>query len=245
MNFYSAKIWILLRLLVLSTIVLLYTEANAAGGKEQRPRCDYAEYQRLPLTKKLHGVDGALVIMRDRSILTAEQYSFDDHETSCNARLYLVGSNNKRIETHKMERPIAKIETVNLISGRPDSFSLMVDYSAGFGSYSGPGTKFFDVVAGRIKWVHAKAEKTGKTEEIHVAQTLKTEWKLFSYGKNNDILEIRCRPAFKDKSDDTFEVTYNRYRFNGHNWTHYSRSEDGFWENEGDFPEESLFPPEK
>jgi hypothetical protein len=244
MKFYSAKIWILLRLLVLSTILLLHTgKANAAGSKEQRARCDYVEYQRLPLTKKLHGVDGALVIMRDRSILTAEQYSFDDHETSCNARLYLEGSNKKRIETHKMERPIAKIETVNLIGGRPDSFSLTVDYSAGSGSYSGPGTKFFDVVAGRIKWVHAKDEKTRKTEEIHVAQTLKTEWKLFPYGKNQDILEIRCRPAFKNKSDDAFEVTYSRYRFNGHDWIHYIRSEDGFWENEGNFPKESLFPP--
>jgi len=239
----SAKIWILLRLLVLSTIVLLHTgKADAAGGKEQRSICDYVEYQRLPLTKKLHGIDGTLVIMRDRSILTAEQYSFDDQETSCNALLYLEGSNNKRIESHNMERPIAKIETVNLIGGRPKSFSLMVDYSAGSGSYSGPGTKFFDVVAGRIKWVQAKDEKNNKIEEIHVAKTLKTEWKLFPNGKNHDILEIRCRPTFKDKSDDTFEVTYNRYRFIGQDWIHYSRSENGFWENEGEFPKESLFP---
>jgi hypothetical protein len=240
----SATMRILPCLLVLSTIVLLHTgKTNAAVGKAQRPSCDYVEYQRLPLNKELHGIDGALVIMRDRSILSAEQYSFDDNETSCNARLYLEGSNNKRIEAHEMERPIAKIEAVNLLSGSPSSFSLTVDYSAGVGSYSGPGTRFFDVVMGKIKWVYAKDEKTGRSEEIHVARTLKTDWKLFPHGKNQDILEIRCRPAFKDKSEDTFETTYSRYRYNGREWIHYSRSEDGFWENEGDFPKESLFPP--
>lgn len=230
-------------LLALSTVLVLNTgEANAAGGNEPQPKCDYVEYQRLPLTKQ-HGIDGALVVMRDRSMITAEEYSVDDHETSCNALLYLEGNNNKRIETHELERPIARINTVNLIGGRPKSFSLTVDYSAGFGSYAGPGTKFFDVAAGKIKWVQAKDEKTNKVEKIHVAQTLKTEWKLFPHGKNQDILEILCRPAFKSKSDDTFEVTYKRYRYNGHDWIHYSRSEDGFWENEGDFPKESLFPP--
>ena len=225
-------------------VLLLCTgEANAAGGNEPRPKCDYVEYQRLPLTNKLNGVDGALVLMRDRSILTAEQYSFDDHETSCNARLYLEGSNNKRFETHELERPIARINAVSLIGGRPKSFSLMVDYSASSGSYSGPGTKFFNVVSGRIKWVRAKDEKNKKVEEILVAKTLKTEWKLNPHGNNQDILEIRCRPAFKGKNDDAFEVIYNRYRFNGHEWIHYSRTVEGFWENEGDFPEESLFPP--
>lgn len=233
-------------LLALSTVLLLSTgEANAAGSKELQPKCDYVEYQRLPLTQKQHGIDGSLVVLRDQSILAAEQYSFDDNETSCNSHLYLEERNKNRIETHELERPIARINSVNLIGGRPNSFSLTVDYSAGFGSYSGQGSKFFDVVAGKIQWVKAKNEKANKVEEIHVAQTLKTEWKLFPHRKNQDILEIRCRPAFKDKSDDTFEVTYSRYRYNGHEWIHYSRTEEGFWENEGDFPKESLFPPQK
>jgi hypothetical protein len=111
-------------LLALSTVLLNTGEANAAGGNEPQPKCDYVEYKRLPLTKKQHGIDGALVVMRDRSILTAEEYSFDDHETSCNERLHLEGSSNKRIETHELERPIARINTVNLIGGRPKSFSL-------------------------------------------------------------------------------------------------------------------------
>lgn len=232
-------------LLALSTVLLLITgEANAAGRKESQPKCDYVEYQSLPLTQKQHGIDGSLVVLRDRSILAAEQYSFDDNETSCNARLYLEEPNKNRIETHELERPIARIKSVNLIGGRPKSFSLTVDYSAGSGSYSGPGTKFFDVVSGKIKWVQAKDGKTKKEKEILVARTLKTEWKLSPHGKNQDILEIRCRPAFKDKSSE-FEVTYSRYRYDGREWIHYSRTVEDFWENEGDFPEESLFPPQK
>jgi hypothetical protein len=243
-KYFSANIGIILRLQLLALIVLLHRgNANAAGGKEHRPGCDYVEYQRLPLSKKLHGVDGSLVIVRERSLLAAEQYSFDDHETSCNARLDLEGNDNNRVENLPLERPIARIETVRLIGGRPDSFSLTVDYSSGAGSYSGPGTRFFDVVAGSIQWVQANDETTRKTGEIHVARTLKTEWRLVPYGKNQDILEISCRPAFNDATDDTFAVTYSRYRFNGYDWTHYSRSETGFWENEGDFPEEALFPP--
>jgi len=239
MKTYSARTC----LLALSMVLLLNTvKAIAAGGNEPQLKCDYVEYQRLPLTNKQHGIDGSLVVMRDRSIVTAEEYSFDDHETTCKASLYLEGSNNKRIETHELEKPIARINTVNLIGGRPKSFSLMVDYSAGSGSYSGPGTKFFDVVSGKIKWVLAKDGKTKKEKEILVAQTLKTEWKISPHGKNQDILEIRCRPAFKNKNGD-FEVTYSRYRYNGHEWIHYSRTVEDFWENEGDFPEESLFPP--
>lgn len=232
-------------LLALSSVLLLNTgEAKAAGGKEPQPNCDYVEYKRLPLTEKQHGIAGALIVMRDRSILAAEEYSFDEHETTCNARLYLEDSNNKRIETHELEMPIARINTVNLIGGKPNSFSLTVDYSAPAGSYSGPGTQFFDVASGRIKWVKAKDVKTKKEKEILVAQTLKTEWNLSPHGENTDILEIRCRPAFKDNSDD-FEVTYSRYRYDGREWIHYSRTVEDFWENEGDFPEESLFPPQK
>lgn len=232
-------------LLALSTLLLLNTsESNAAAVKEPQPKCEYVEYKRLPLTEKLHGLEGALVVMRDRSVASAEEYSFDDHETTCNARLYLEDSNKKRVEAHELERPVARINTVSLIGGKAKSFSLTVDYSAPAGSYSGPGTNFFDVVSGKIKWVQAKDRKTNKEKEILVAQTLKTEWKLSPHGKNQDILEIRCRPAFKDKSGE-FEVTYSRYHYNGDEWIHYSRTVEDFWENEGDFPEESLFPPQK
>ncbi|SJZ41058.1 hypothetical protein SAMN02745119_00522 [Trichlorobacter thiogenes] len=239
MNCFIAKIW----LMIFTLLVLLHTgTAIAAESAQQHPRCDYVAYQRLPLTKKLHGVDGALVILRDRSVLAVEQYSFEDNETSCNARLHLEGPGNTPIATHALERPIARIEATNLVGGRPASFALTVDYSSGIGSYSGPATRFFDVVAGEIRWLQAKDKKTGTLQELVVASTLKTEWKLVPNGQHQDILEVRCRPAFKGEYDDSFEVTYKRYRFNGHGWMQYSRSEKGFWESDGTFPQVTLFP---
>lgn len=243
MNYFTAKIWLLPCLLILPTLMLLHTgSAIAAESKASAPKCDYVVYQRLPLIKNQHGSDGAVVIMRERSMLAVEQYSPEEPETPCNARLILVGRNDVPRAVHELERPLAKIEAEQLIGGKPASFALTVDYSSGIGSYSGPATRFFDVTAGSIRWMQAKDSKTGKLQELRVASTLKTEWKLVPNGQHQDILEVRCRPAFKGEHDDSFEVTYKRYRFNGHGWVQYSRSEKGFWESEGTFPQATLFP---
>ena len=42
------------------------------------------------------------------------------------------------------ERPVAEIKIVKLIDGKPNSFSMEVDYSAGWGSYAGPVTTFIE-----------------------------------------------------------------------------------------------------
>ena len=239
------KIGMLLPLLILAAIFVRSPEnTDAAGLKVQTPHCDYVEYQRLPLTKELHGIDGALVIMRDRSVLTSEYYTTFDLETPCNARLYLQGRDNRRIEAHKLERLVASLDTVKPINTKPDSFSLKVDHYAGWGSYSGPVTEFFDVVSGKIRWISARDEKTGKVAKIEVMNSLKTSWKLSPYKQNKDILELACRPTFLD--DNPFELIYKRYRFNGVEWILYSRKEYGYqdFESEEDFPRASLFPPE-
>lgn len=232
-------------LFVLTAMVtVLPEEANAAYRKTHSPGCDYVEYQRLPLTREQHGIDGAVVIMKGRSVLNVERYDLGEKESSCNVRLYLVGHDNRRIETHQLERSIAKMAAVKLIAGRPDYFALTVDYGEGWGSYNGPVTQFFEVVTGKIRWLRARDEKTGKIEDVDLMNSLKTEWQLSSFGNNQDILAFRCRPAFKNENANTFEITFDRYRFNGHEWILYSRSENGFWESEeGTFPRETLFPP--
>lgn len=243
MKFWTKKSRLLPCLLPLMSLLLLHTgKAAAAESKASAPKCDYAVYQRLPLAKSQYGRDGAVVVMRERSMLSVEQYSPEEPETPCNARLLLVGKNNVPVAAQELERPLAKIAAVQLVGGRPASFALTVDYSSGIGSYSGPATRFFDVIAGSMQWLQAKDNTTGKLQEIRVASTLKTEWQPFPHGRNQDLLEVSCRPRFKDEQDDSFEVTYKRYRFNGRGWLLYSRSEKGLWENEGTFPQESLFP---
>lgn len=234
------KIHTFLIIFFLSATIILYVVPSQAGT-----RCDYVEYQRLPLNAAQLGINGALVLMRDRKVKTIERANLDDvTETACNARLYLVDKNNRRIVTDVQERPIASLDTVQLIAGKPASFKLTVDYSSGMGSYSGPMSMFFDVVAGKIRWVKVRKVNSRKKEGLVVMNSLKTEWKLVSHGSNKDILEMRCRPEYRNKSNDPkFALTYIRYRFNGKDWIKYSRSEDGFWESEeGTFPAESLFP---
>jgi len=207
----------------------------------QNKKCDYVEYQRLPLTKEQNGIDGSLVIMRDRKVLSSKDYDPLEGESYCNARLNLVNQDNRKISTQKLERPVAEIKTVKLIDGKPNSFDLEVDYSAGWGSYSGPVTMFIDVVGGKIKWIRAKDASTGKTEKISVMISLKTYWKLSPSKQNQDILELACRSTGKGD----FELIYSRYRFNGLEWIRYSKTEKGYqdFEADTDFPRENLFPP--
>jgi hypothetical protein len=238
MNLLQVSTWF--RLLVLAALVACQSPCAYAAK-----RCDYVEYQRLPLTSAEHGMDGALVLMRDRKFRAIEQAGLDDPETACNARFYLVDKNNRRIATDVQERPIARLETLQLIAGKPASFKLTVDYYAGMGSYSGPMSVFFDVVAGKIRWIKARNTNTRKIAGVVVMNSLKTEWKLVQHGSNKDILEMRCRPVYRNQpADPSFELTYIRYRYNGTEWIQYSRSEEGFWESEeGTFPDASRFPP--
>ena len=202
MNLLQASKWI--RVLVLAALAAFQTSLAYAAK-----RCDYIEYQRLPLNAAKHGIDGALVLMRDRKVKTIERANPDDvTETACNARLYLVDKNNRRIATDVQERPIARLDTVQLIAGKPASFKLTVDYYAGFGSYSGPMSMFFDVVAGKIRWIKARKANSRKKEGLVVMNSLKTEWKLVPFKSNKDILEMRCRPVFKKQKDTSFELTY-------------------------------------
>ena len=157
-----------------------------------------------------------------------------------------MDQDNRKIATHKLERPVAEIKTVKLVGGKPDSFRLMVDYSAGWGSYAGPITMFIDVAGGKIKWIRAKDSSTGKSEKISVMRSLKTSWELSKSRQNQDILELACRPTFKG-GDNPFVLIYTRYRFNGLEWIRYSRSEKGYldFEADTDFPGDNLFPPHK
>lgn len=216
---------------------------DAAEFKADTPKCDYREYQRLPLSKAQHGFDGALVVMRDKSVLKMDRYNPLDYETSCNARLNLVGQDNRKTKTIKHEQPVARLDTVKLVGGKPDSFSLMVDHSVGWGSYAGPTTEFFDVVGGTIKWIHAKDLKTGKTRRIAVMKSLKSHWELSPHRENKDILELACHPDGKGD----FELIYLRYRWSNGGWIRYSRSEKGYldFEADTDFPKPSFFPPMK
>jgi hypothetical protein len=210
----------------------------------QPEKCDYAEFQRLPLFKDTHGINGFLVVMRNRKLLfQAFAVGNPEEQTKCNARLDIIDKNNQRIFKQFLAKPIASLEKIKLLGLQPKSFALYEDYGIGAGSYAGPVSSFFDVVDGKIKWLQFQQSKSKKTEKISVMSSLKTGWEIVRNGENFDILEAACRPEFSIKLDEpAFSLTYSRYHYNGNEWIKYSRKVDGYWDFEGAFPDYSLFP---
>ncbi len=159
-----------------------------------------------------------------------------------NALLRLKDQNGNEIQEIKLEREQARISAESLHPGHR-TILVTTDMSSGFGSYSGPLTELLDVSYGRIDIVSARDAKSGPSETIHLASTLKTAWKISpvpgDLGAQKDFLEIACRP---NADASVFYVTYTRYHWNGKEWITIMRKARGFWESDKPFPPADKFP---
>ncbi|MGA8939409.1 MAG: hypothetical protein WB439_09615, partial [Acidobacteriaceae bacterium] len=120
-----------------------------------------------------------------------------------------------------------------------------VDYSAGFGSYSGPITNLVEVKNGRLQWVEATDARTGKRGTISLMESLKTRWKFVDArgGKGKQILLAECRPDWSSAKDDPdFRITYARFYFDGTRWFVTKRTVKGYSDFEQGFPSRVNFP---
>jgi hypothetical protein len=212
--------------------------------------------ERVALNKAVHGVDGWLRVVTDAR-LTAEMkkklwgVGWDGLEDGdplrkrlsakppVNAKLEIVDSQGRVIESDQLERPLAKIERSRL-NFTADTFLVTVDYSIGFGSYAGPATSLVDVHDEKIIWLKAVDADSHKNEPIDLPMTLKSDWKFLSIAGKKDILQVLCRPDFVGGNDD-FHVEYVRYRFKDGRWIKYARTEKGIWEADEGFPALSKF----
>ena len=160
-----------------------------------------------------------------------------------NAGLRIVKSNGMPTESVELERPLARLERAHLYADSRETYLVTADYSAGFGSYSGPATSLLEVGEGRMKWLNATDSVTGKSERLTLAQTLKSVWKIVAMpgGEGSDILQALCRPAFQP-GDDEFKLIYIRYHFDGKRWVQLVRERKGYSDFEAGFPSRSLFP---
>jgi hypothetical protein len=217
---------------------------------------------RLPLSQSTNGVDGYLELRQDAR-LTAKLRSslwgmgdinFDDDPDLANfkteplrkAVIQVVDRSGKVLESKKQERPLGKLRTTQLYADSTLTYLLTIDYSAGFGSYSGPITELIEVKNGHMRWVEATDLKTGKSDEISLMESLKTAWKLVDApdGKGKQILLAQCRPNWSAPldADPDFRITYARFYFNGSKWILAQRTVKGFTEFEEGFPSRKRFP---
>ena len=213
----------------------------------------------VPLSQVANGVDGELQILKDARITRAiakqvwntggldveqEDYIPSSKESPVrNARIQVVARNGAVLDSEELERPLARIGTAHLYPNAKASYLLSVDYSAGFGSYSGPITFVVEVSGGRLHWVEA-VDASGTRAKLRMMDSLKTAWRIVdASAEGKEILEAACRPTEKTlKTGGDFTITYSRFFFDGMEWRSVSRTVPGFTEFDGGFPSRRHFP---
>jgi hypothetical protein len=256
---------------LLLCVALVVSAPLLAAQTSKLPR--YAVVSKLPLSQSENEVEGKIQIMEDSRLTPQLRKSLwntgaldtgiDDDPTLAafrreaphNAQLRLIGADGAVLEVSSLERPLARLDVAKLYGTARLTYLVTVDYSAGFGSYSGPITMLVEVHNGHLRWVEATDKGTGKKEKISVMKSLKTSWKIADSvsGATKDFLEAACRPDMKRKvfassdpnvqtSDDDFTLRYTRYYFDGSRWVRVSRQKPGFSEFEEGFPRRKLFP---
>jgi len=214
-------------------------------------------YQSVPLSKATNGIEGELQLMQDarltpslRTQLWGTGPSGSDAAEPplnggplLNAEVRIVNSDGKPVVSEELERPLTKLEAARLYSGSGRTYLVTVDYSAGWGSYSGPITFLVEITDGRLRWLDRAESATGKRERIALMESLKTEWKIVaaSSGSGKEILMVACRPTL-EPGNAKFTLLYSRYFFDGKSWVELVREQEGYWESQDDFPDRSLFP---
>ena len=251
----------------LTLLITLLGVCPLSWGLEQSMQDQVKEvtpYQtaiRLPLSQTSNGIDGYLELRQDGRLtqkLTGRLWGTGDvdidddpvltvfkNDPPRNAVIRMVDHRGKVVESKELERPLAKLRTEHLYGDSRLTYLLTVDYSAGFGSYSGPITRLAEVTGGRLKWIESTELKTGKTEQISLMESLKTTWKFVDGldGKGNQILLAQCRPDWSSaKEDPVFITTFARFYFDGAKWVVKARVVKGFNEFDQGFPSRRNFP---
>lgn len=260
-----------LNTLVLSILITSSVAAYAGESSEikapstaqtEKIAGSYRISKSYPLTKTVHGIDGALQLLQD-SRLTKHDYDkqfgtaykyvnrvdekglalFKDNPP-LGTVLRVLANNDKFLAVRESRTydlvPVAWLEEVALSNPYKPTYLFTLDESQGMGSYTGPVTYFYAIADGKLKAIEYLDADTKNREQMVLMRSLKTAWKLVNSkdGKSKDILHIACRPdgTSDSKGEDVFLVSYDRFRFEGKGWVRYRRVERGFWEAEGDFP---------
>lgn len=230
----------------------------------------YATVDEISLSQADNQVDGKLQIMEDARLTrrlrhrlwgTGDINVSEDPTLSAfekkplrNARLRLLTSAGAVAADVPLKRPLAKIGVTKLYGSARPTYLVTVDYSAGFGSYSGPITMPLEVHDGHLQWLEATDRITGKKGKIDLMESLKTTWKIVdsTAGPRKEILKAACRPNLKrplfrsnsnvQTTDKDFILTYTRFYFDGDRWISAERKKPGFAEFDEGFPSRKLFP---
>ncbi len=226
-------------------IIISFHCAEAAAAYPTHP--GFVVHQKILLTKKIDGIDGALEIWRDKRLTNSDIKLLREHDPDQNptrslkflnlpvkpALVALVSYEHSKahhtVQLLPLEKTYANIKEKNIGNASKRVFLVTQDFGIEFGSYNGPITQILELDAHSIAWAKAFDKKSHKTVQISLMRSLKSAWNFDPNNLNNDILVVHCRP---DGSFEEFATYYSRYHYDGLHWTLFSRSEPFFWEAE-------------
>ncbi len=243
----------------LVSLTLAFAWVPFAGAQGSAP-AGYRVGRSLPLTAAENGVNGHLVLWQDSRLtprLKAELWqtgepdetdeqrasSFSKSSPARPALLQVIGVAGEVIDAKTLEHSLARMSATHLYGDGKTTFMVTADYSAGFGSYSGPITWPVEVIRGRLQWLQSYDRATGKVEEISLMSSLKTTWKLVRGTHGEEILLAQCRPDWGAplNKDPDFHIRYIRIYWTGKKWISVDRTVPGYSDFEDGFPRRSLF----
>lgn len=224
----------------LFTLLLTFSAAHATPALPRNS--DYFIDQKIPLTKKLDGIEASLEIWHDRRLTNADIRLMKQHDPDNNplsstkfrkvpvkpAIVALSNSDNPN-NTHLLllEKPYAAVIDKLNTELNKRMFLITQDFGIEFGSYNGPITRLLEVNSGSPKWMEAFDKNSNKYVQLSLMRSLKSAWNFDA--KTNDILQVQCRP---DDSPEGFVTYFSRYRHDGRQWTVTTKTESIYWEAE-------------
>ncbi len=152
------------------------------------------------------------------------------------ATLELVGSAGQVLDRLTLAAPLAKIDPVPVRGAPYPTYLVSADLTREMGADNGPLTLPIQIVGDHLAAAAAQSTKQ-RSEPIHLAQTLRAEWKRVPNGKVENLLQVSCQPGNRG-----YVTYYRRYFLQSHHWKVKMRKRPGLWESEGNFPSQKLFP---
>jgi hypothetical protein len=165
------------------------------------------------------------------------------------AQVLIVAPSGQVLRQLNLDKPFASIGPAGLPGAPGPEFFVTEDYTAEFGTYSGPLTRLLTVPpSGSIQWAAVRDSATHKLVPLRLLTTGKDGWQPAADG-SGDILTISCRPFLvpipgpvQDSVD--YQVTLARLRRGRLSWTRMASTRPDFWEYDMGFPPLEAFPAE-
>ncbi|HWY60927.1 MAG TPA: hypothetical protein VNW15_03405 [Rhizomicrobium sp.] len=232
-------------------IVLIGAQCASAQSPSALPD-GYAVYKSVALSNTLNGVTGSLQILTDSRVTPEIRgtmwgtgpadfafYGSDlakkfNQQPLLPGHLRIVDAAGQVVADEPFDRPLADIETTYLYGDNFPTYLVAVDYSSGCCN-SGPATMMMEVRGGKLRHV-----VTGPFSSF-LPRSVRADWHIVD-AQNGKSKEIEMIDSNAGGPDADFVTEYWTYRFDGSQWVGKKRTEKGYWEADGTWPDRKKFP---